>query len=39
MCYAVNELTWDEVEQKNNEKEPSLFPTFQSEQSKLRFDT
>lgn len=36
--YAVRELQWDEVEQKNKEKEPALPPIPEPEQSKLRFD-
>lgn len=36
--YAVRELQWDEVEQKNKEKEPPLTPIPEPEQSKLRFD-
>ena len=37
--YAVRELQWDEVEQKNKEKEPPLPPVPEPEQSKLRFET
>ena len=36
--YAVKELTWDEVEKKNKEKEPPLPPIPEPEQSKFRFD-
>ena len=36
--YAVRELTWDEVENKNREKEPPPEQPKPSEQSKFRFD-
>lgn len=36
--YAVRELTWDEVENKNREKEPPPEQPKSPEQSKLRFD-
>lgn len=37
--YAVCELQLDQVEQKNKEKEPSLPPIPEPEQSKIRFET
>lgn len=36
--YAVKELTWDEVEQKNKEKEPKSEQPQLPEQSQFRFD-
>jgi len=36
--YAVKELTWDEVEQKNKEKEPPTEQPKPPEQSQFRFD-
>lgn len=36
--YAVKELTWDEVENKNREKEPPLEQPKPPEQSQFRFD-